>query len=252
LRTIDVGRAEFSATMLSDDGAMAVLTDYDGGVRVLDTARGEVRMHSKVWPYAVSAAFSPDGKTLALGPANEPVQLIDVGSGRKRYDLQRTLGGSAALAFSRDGTRIVAGDADTVVRVYDARNGEMLARYTDFLLEPLAVDFTPDGKRVAAGGGDKVVAILDSATGHSPRKPEGLADAVYHLNFSPDGRYLAVRLMNSASMSKPAPLLIFESSGRKVLEWIPPTVGIGGGWTDDGHLLIGTSTEDSVVIWRVW
>jgi WD40 repeat protein len=251
LHTIDIGPGEVGISVLSDDGATAVVTDYEGGVRVVDTARGEVRMQ-KVWPYPVSAAFSPDGKLLALAPANEPVQIIDIGSWRKRYELQRTTGGNAALAFSSDGTRIAAGDSDTVVRVFDARNGELLSRYTDFLLVPLGVDFTPDGKRVAAGGGDKVVAFVDAATGNSPYKTERQADAVYHLKFSPDGLHLAVGLINTASMSKPAPVLVYESSGRKVLDWNPPTVAIGGGWTADGRLLIGTSTEDAVVIWRVW
>src|SRR5205085_523879 len=134
-----------------------------------------------------------------------------------------------------------AGDADTVVRMYDARNGELLSRYTDFLLEPLTAAFSSDGKHLAAPGGDKLVAFLDRANGRLIRISERQANVVGYLDFSPDGRYLGVALINSASLNKPAPVMVWETSGRKVVEWSPPGNVLGGGWITDGRLLVPTS-----------
>lgn len=95
------------------------------------------------------------------------------------------------------------------------------------------------------------MAFLDTANGRLVRNSERQADVVGNLDFSPDGRYLAVALMNSANMNKPAPLMVWETSGRKVAEWSPPGNVLGYGWTTDGRLLVATSTADAVHIWRV-
>jgi WD40 repeat protein len=204
-------------------------------------------------PYYPSAlAFSPDGKRLAIAPVGEPAQVYDLASGKKQFELQRTAGGSAAVVFSPDGLRLAAADADTVVRVYDARNGELLARHTEFLLEPLAAAFTADGKQLLAAGADKTVAWLDASNGGVVRKSGKLVDPVAYLEISPDGALVAAALMHADNLLKPAPVLIWETaSGRKVDEWLPASVPLGGGWTRDGRLLIATADLNSVRVWRV-
>lgn len=251
VRTLDLGGSILNQSLLSEDGSLVLLAGMSGAVRIWDTATGAVRMEKKLWPYTAAVAFSPDSKMLALAQANGPAQIFEIASGRKLYELQRPVGGSAALVFSPDGARIAAGDADTVVRMYDARNGELLSRYTDFLLEPLTVVFSPDGKHLAAAGGDKAVAFLDASNGRLVRHSERQADVVGNLDFSPDGRYLAVALMNSANMNRPAPVMVWDVSGRKVAEWSPPGNVLGGGWTSDGRLIVATSTADALHIWRV-
>jgi WD40 repeat protein len=202
--------------------------------------------------YPFSMAFSPDGKRLAIAPGGEPVQIYDVGSGKKMFELQRAVGGTQAVAFSRDGGRIATADSDTVVRVYDGRNGELLARYTDFLLEPLSAAFTKDGTQVVAAGADKVIAVLDATTGKAVRKSAKLVDPVAYLEVSPDGALTAAWLMHADNLLMPAPLVISETgSGIKVQEWLPAGRVVGGGWTNDGHLLTAIGTGKGVHIWRV-
>lgn len=251
LHTLDAASNDYSVNLLSDDGTWLLIADHGGAVRIWNLANGALHAQRKLWPYAVAGAFAPDGKSVALARANQPAEVFDTASGRKLYELQRTVGGAAALVFSRDGAHIAAADADTVVRVYSARNGELLARNADFLMEPLAAAFTPDGKHLAAAGGDKVVAFLDSSTGRPAQKSGRLPDAVAYLEFSPDGASLAVVLMNSPDMSKAAPLLILDNSGRQVAEWLPPSVALGGAWTADGRLMIGTASGGVLHVWRV-
>jgi hypothetical protein len=138
------------------------------------------------------------------------------------------------------------------VRIYDARNGEMLARNADFLLEPLAAAFTADGKQLLAAGADKVIAWLDASTGRVIRRSGKAADPVAYLEVSPDGALVAAVLMHADNLLMPGPVVISETgSGRKVDEWMPASVALGGGWTEDGRLLVATATDNAVQIWRV-
>ena len=252
LRTIDLSGRSIDSVVISEDGGRIAAGDHGGAYTVWDTSTGAQQMHLQMPFYPSALAFSPEGKRLAIAPVGEPVQIYDPASGRKLLELPRTTGGSAAIVFSRDGARIATADADTVVRIYDARNGEMLARNADFLLEPLTAAFTSDGKQLLAGGGDKVIAFLNSATGGAIRRSGKAVDPVAYLEISPDGSLLAVALMHADNMLQPAPLLLLETaSGRKVADWTPASLAVGGGWTVDGHLLVATATDEAVHLWRV-
>ena len=252
LRTIDLGDRSIDVIVISDDGGRVAAGDHGGGYTVWDTSTGAVRMQLRMPFYPAALAFSPDGQRLAIAPTLEPVQIYDPASGRKLVELQRPIGGSQAIAFSRDGERIATADSDTVVRIYDSRNGEMLARNSDFVLEPMAAAFTADGKQLLAAGADKIIAYLDTATGRAIRKSAKVVDPVAYMEVSADGELLASVLMHADNMLMPAPLVISETaSGRKVQEWVPASLVLGGAWTTDGHLLAATATAEALHIWRV-
>ncbi len=252
VREIDIGKRSFDSIVISDDGGWIAAGDHNGLYTVWNASTGAQQMQLETPYYPMAMTFSPDGKRLAIAPAGEPVQLYDVGSGKKLFELQRTIGGSQAVVFSRDGGRVATADSDTVVRIYDGRNGELLARHTDFLLEPLAASFTVDGKQLLAAGGDKVIALLDASTGSVVRKSDKLVDPVAYLEVSPDGVLTAAGLMHADNLLIPAPVVISETgSGRKVQEWRPSNRVLGGGWTSDGHLLAAIGSTKGLHIWRV-
>jgi WD40 repeat protein len=252
VRTIDLGGRNVYTVGLSADGAWIALADFGGSHTVWNMSTGATQMQLQLPSYPFALVFSPDGERLAVASAGEAVQVYEVASGKKLFDLQKAIGGSQNVAFSLDGQRIATADSDTVVRIYDGRNGELLARYTDFLLEPLTASFTADGKQLVTAGGDKVIAVLDASTSHVIRKSAKLTDPVAYLEVSPDGALTAAALMHADNLLMPAPLLISETrSGRRVLEWLPPSRVLGGGWTSDGHLLAATGAEQGVKLWRV-
>lgn len=252
LRAIDLGSSRIDLAVMSRDGARIAAGDHSGGYRVWNTSTGAEEMHLQMPFYPSALAFSPNGKHLAIAPVNEPVQIYDVVSGKKLIELQRTIGGSAAIAFSRDGAHVATADADTVVRVYDAGNGETLSRYTEFLMEPMTVAFSSDGKHLAAAGGDKVIAFLDAANGSVLRKSAKALDPIAYMEVSPDGAHIVAVLMHADNMLMPGHVTVLETApGRQIQDWLPPSLAVGGGWTEDGRLLAATSTERAVHIWRV-
>jgi WD40 repeat protein len=252
LRAIEIGDRHFDASTISEDGTWIAAGDHSGSYTVWNASTGARQMQFDLPFYPAAMAFSRDAKRLAIAPTNEPVQIYDIASGKKQFELQRTLGGAQAVVFSPDGARIATADSDTVMRIWDGRNGELLARHTDFLLEPLAASFTPDGKHLVAAGGDKFVAILDAATGQLIRKSEKLVDPVAYLEVSPDGALAAAGLMHAANLLMPAPVVISETAtARTIQEWLPPARILGGGWTIDGHLIVALGSETSIHLWRV-
>ena len=231
--------------------SLALLLSLAASV-VWDTSAGEEQWQTRLAHYPGVAAFSHDGRLLALAAQGDPVQVFDLAAKRKLYELEQTAGGAAAAAFSRDGALLATACADTTVRVYDARSGKLISRNGDFLLEPLAVDFSAEGKRVVAAGADKVVAIIDAASGRLLRRLEKTAEPVAYLEVSPSGDSLATVFMKADNLMEPAPVAVSDiASGRQQTDWLPPTLVLGGGWTRDGQLLAATATSDAVHIWRV-
>lgn len=253
LPSIDLGQRNIYTMTISPDGRTVVAGDYAGEYSFWETATGKERAHLSLRFYPYTIAFSPDGSRLAIAPVGEPVQVYDVLAARKLFELsQRPVGGTGVVAFSRDNSRLVAADTDTVVRIYDARTGELLTTNTDFMLEPLAATFSADGKQLFTGGGDKLVATLDVASGKATRKSGKLDDPVGSLDLSPDGAWVSALLMHADNLTMPAPIIVSEAvSGRRVSQWLPPSVTLWSGWTIDGRLLLATGDARAVHIWHV-
>ena len=252
VRSIDLGDRAIDGMAISGDGKWIAVGDHSGGYTVWDTTSGAAQIELKLPHYPASMAFNSDAKRLAIAPMGEPVQIYELATRKKLFELQSPVGGTAAVVFSRDGGRIATADADTVVRVYDARNGELVSRNTDLLVVPLTAAFTADGEGVLAGGGDKVIALVDASTGKAIRRSAKAEDVIAYLETSPDGTLLAAVLMHSDNMLEPGPLVISEvATGKTVQEWRPASLMVGGAWTKDGHLLAATMEKKALHVWRV-
>lgn len=109
----------------------------------------------------VAAAFSPDGKVLALGKGGEvesgsgKVYLVDVTTGKKSRELAGHQYGVTGLAFHPDGKHLASCGRDTVVRIWQVADGKMVkelgkprgGQFKDWLH---AVAISGDGRWLAA------------------------------------------------------------------------------------------------------
>ncbi len=136
----------------------------------------------------VSVAFSPDGRTVAVGDLGGEVGLWDVATGRRTATLAE--GGSVdSVAFSPDGRILAVGNADGEVGLWDVATGRSIAA----LAEGPPVDsvaFSPDGRTLAVGDLVGDIGLWDVATGlRIVTLAEG--GSVDSMAFSPDGHTLA-------------------------------------------------------------
>lgn len=101
-------------------------TSWGGQVAVAELARlREPNYRPPVFRVAfpgkiLSAAFAPDGRTLALGDDQGGVSRLDPVTGAPKADgWAANTADVAALAFSRDGARLATGAGDGQIRLWD-------------------------------------------------------------------------------------------------------------------------------------
>jgi WD40 repeat protein len=256
-----------------DDGWQTPLTST-GEIRLRDLTTGKERILSHSHLVAgraaggvMSLAFSPDGKTLALGfggffsnlkDTAGKVELWDVATGKvkTRFPVGEHL--VLSLAFSPDGKTLAGG----IWKKTESGSAGEVKRW-DVLgekeLNPLqgheggvtCVDFSPDGKTLASSSWDKTVKVWDLATGKA-RTLHGHTSRVWSVAFCPhrddrpDGSVVAscgldgtVKLWDVPSGQERATLRGHTSSVYSLA------------FSPDGNKLASSSWGGTVMLWNV-
>jgi WD40 repeat protein len=101
----------------------------------------------------MSASFSPDGKTLALGCRDALIRLVEPRSGELRDTLAGHRQRVNAVAFAPDGRTLASGGADGTVRLWHVATGlEMLILEENTRKYITGVAFSADGQALAVAG----------------------------------------------------------------------------------------------------
>jgi WD40 repeat protein len=140
------------------------------------------------------AAFSTDGKRVALGHADGTVRLHDAATGKELRIVGRHPHIVWSVAFTPDGKAIAsAGRRHGVVRLWDVETGRMVRSYPGHAGGVSRILVTPDGKQLVAAGGsfDPTIIVYDVATAKELHRLEGHTNLVDAIALSPDGRLLA-------------------------------------------------------------
>ena len=107
----------------------------------------------------VASAFSPDGKTLAVGMGGETgdasTHLIDVETGKEIRSVGKHKYGICDVAFTDDGKYLLTAGRDTTLKVFQAGDGKEVAtlgksrggQFKDWFA---AIALSPRGDRIAA------------------------------------------------------------------------------------------------------
>ncbi len=173
----------------------------------------------------VRVAFSPDGKTLVSGGADNTIRFWDVAMGKEQTTLKKVAEyGVCSVAFSPDGKTLASGLGGNKVKLWD-----LATRKDTILLDKLSqyasprVVFSPDGKTLASGGQCiREIRVFDVVTGKITATLKGHDEyGIDALAFTPDGKTLisvgghegTVKLWDVATGK--------ETAKRKLVDWCP-------------------------------
>jgi WD40 repeat protein len=228
----------------SPDGALAVAMQKDGSLQIWDLAENKVKQTLQPADTSMSAAFSPDGKTLAVTSAdNIAVSLWDVASGKQTAILKgfETAAPTYRVQFSPDGRSLVW-IARATAQFMVIASGSMGSRlsFEDFIN---TLVFAPDGKTVAIADTDFVT--LRQVGDGVEIQHLALASPAHSLAYSPDGKLLAfavgnnIEIKNTLNGQSIATLKGHASMVRAV------------GFAPDGRSLVSGDEDGNVFVWRV-
>ncbi|HTU18342.1 MAG TPA: protein kinase [Gemmataceae bacterium] len=237
-------------------------------------------------PHIQGLAWSPDGKSIAIGFSDKSVRLWDVASRKETHKLEGHDSPEVrGLAWSPDGKRLLTAarplNRQGYFHVWDATSGKRLGRFAageDF--GPNAsVAWSPDGKQVAVDQ----QGVFDPDTGQRLRAWGGDGE-LRCVAFSPDGKQLATagsdgvhlhdassdkRLFTLEAARQMVPALSLSPDGRRMLlanwSWEPVSVVdtatgqplpspreavFDGVWSPDGKLLAAAAPGGRVRLWN--
>ncbi|WP_328502253.1 helix-turn-helix domain-containing protein [Streptomyces sp. NBC_00457] len=237
------GTKPVDAIALSPDGRTVAANSRDGKVRIWDLPEGRLRHTFAGYDGGNIAAFSPDGRTLAITAVaadDVVVALLDPVTGRKLRTFTIPDGAVRGMAFSPDG-RTVAASSVSAVRVWDVATGRKRHSFTR-LVDPRAVAFGPDGRTVAVVNGGRV-RVWDLATGRTRTANDDQIEGEA-VGFSPDGRtYAAVRADGSVQLRETATGIV-----RRTIR--DSASGLDGmAFAPDGRTLAIPGREGTVRLW---
>jgi WD40 repeat protein len=199
------GRIMFS----SDSKTLAV--EGSGEIKLWDVATGKERSTIAIGSVRVtSVAYSPDGKTMAVGYSDRTIRLWDVATGMTRATLkgyEAYNGGGrkfekyslGSVVFSPDGKTLASGGEGNTIKMWDVATGKEQATLKGHTDSVNSVAYSPDGKTLASGGWDKTIKLWDLATLKERDTFTGKENAtlpdnmsfIVGLAYSPDGKTLA-------------------------------------------------------------
>ena len=116
------------------------------------------------YSFVNSVNFSPDGKTLVSGSADNTIKLWNVETGQEI----RTLKGHDELVrsvnFSPDGKTLVSGSDDKTIKLWNVETGQEIRTLKGHDNWVNSVNFSPDGKTLVSGSADNTIKLWNLGT----------------------------------------------------------------------------------------
>jgi WD40 repeat protein len=186
--------SNWTSCVFSPTGKAMALWD-DRGTLLLydDTGKHQLAKLPSVpgFPALYGVAFSPDGKTLALGDWDAEVKQWDLGTNSLRPHPGGEMGALNHVAVSPNGRWLASASADTVVRIWDLQTGRLHASLKGHEGRVGRVAFSPDGKYLASGADDSKVCLWEVPSGGRRYELQAHTGYILALAFSRDGQTLA-------------------------------------------------------------
>jgi WD40 repeat protein len=190
-------------------GSRRLASSTSSELRVKDLATGEVvRLLDCRESFGLKPAFSPEGRTLAVGVNGPEIRFWDADTCIEQEPLSLGTQTARYVVFSPDGAILaVAISKSRKVTLYDWRRARPLAVLDGLGGEVNILAFSPDGSRLIAADSSSHVCIWDLASRKARARWRAHAAGISAVAHSPNGELIAtasyldnaIRLWDSAS-----------------------------------------------------
>ena len=205
-----------------------------------------------------AVAWSPGGRSLAIGAGDGTIAIWDGSALRQRWAINPLHRPVRTLAWSPDGRILAAGVQGGAVLLLDAGTHGLLARLPVARYSAPAVAYAPDGRlAVASGRGD--LRVYGAHGGRPSLRPLARLDlrrATTAVGWSPDGLLLAIGAVDGS-------LTVWEPRSGRVrlrlaggstlwsLQWAPRGTQLALGYADGAVRILSGPMLPTVRRWSV-
>ena len=243
-----------NSVVFSPNGNRLISTGTDG-VCLWDVNTGEYIKEVQI--PAVSAAFSPDGRTCAIASETgisvrnaHTLQFLEgLRENRGSEDNNfrgKDIGSIGSVAFSPDRNTIVSCGGNNI-HLWDAHTNQLLKTLIGHTDAVNSVAFSPDGETIASASNDRTIRLWNVSTRKRLKTLMGHTDSVNSVAFSSDGETIAsasndrtIRLWN-ANTGEPLKTLTGHIENANTVTFSPDGNTIASG---SGRLVYLGGSED--------
>ncbi len=160
-------------------------------LQVWDTESGkELRCIETERSSVCGAAFSPDGKILALADDSGAIQFWDPAAWKLIRSFQGRLAYGLSLTFAPDGRTLYAAGTDGRIQAWEVESGRRLSLPEGQPGRPCCLAFPPGGQALACSQNGQEMIVWKVASGKPVVPRVGHAASVAAIVFAPDGKTL--------------------------------------------------------------
>jgi WD40 repeat protein len=197
-------------------------------------------------PFFPGAAWSPDGRRIALGGSDGIATMWDARSGNLlrsfRHSRDSTGPGTVnGVAFSPDGRRLATASWDHTAKIWDPASGRLVRTLSGDSDQVNRIAFSPDGTRVVTASSDGTARIWQLDSGRATTILNPGAGTIWDAEFSPDGKLIATAGDDSTAR------LWDAATGREVLKLTGASLALHDlAFSPDGSRLATASADGKV------
>ncbi|KAK3823459.1 MAG: WD40-repeat-containing domain protein [Benniella sp.] len=195
---------------------------------------------------ANSCAYSPDGKSFAVGLEDGNINVYATSNWERIGTLSGHTSYICSVSYSPKGNQIASAGRDRTIRLWDSKLGSLIYTLSGHDRLVSRVAYSPRGCQVASASGDRTVRLWDATTGDCVRTLHGHDRAVLGVAYSPKGLEIAscgvdltIRLWNAMTGE-----CIRILSGHT--DWVQSVA-----YSPQGDQLASSSRDMNVRLWDV-